>query len=175
MLRVGMLALFSALFLGCGLTNPSVAQKPADEKTFGDWAVYEDMDYDGPAPKKAKGVPDTAKTVALDNRKAMLGFHCLAYSAPFFIEFDDAFDKALPRHPESVSYHIVYLRTDKSESLFEYLMNKSWKNYIAPQPETLIPAKTLMICPTNDDKNPACLSFSLKGITAALKAVCPKR
>jgi hypothetical protein len=26
-----------------------------------------------------------------------------------------------------------------------------------------------------DDADPACLTFSLKGITAALKMVCPKR
>jgi hypothetical protein len=34
---------------------------------------------------------------------------------------------------------------------------------------------TFMICPKEDEKDPACLIFSLKGITAALKMVCPKR
>jgi hypothetical protein len=39
----------------------------------------------------------------------------------------------------------------------------------------LIVAGSVRICPVPDEKDHHCLTFSLRGFAAALKAICPKR
>jgi hypothetical protein len=40
--------------------------------------------------------------------------------------------------------------------------------------DTMARGDTFVMCPT-DKEDQRCLNFSLKGITAALKTICPKR
>lgn len=157
------------LTLSC--SAPSLAQPQGSDKVFGDWKVYEDK-YGSKGPT---GVPDTAATPALNGRTAEMRFDCSAYQVHFYLYPDGAFQGALPE----VAYDdIVFTRVDREEPfpsrrmlLIRTESASSFDAYV----EELMRSSTYMICPKANGKDPACLTFSLRGFTAALKAICPKR
>ena len=71
---------------------------------------------------------------------------------------------------------IVYTRVDQGDHLRKMLLTPTESSSIFDtHVGELMRGSTSLICPKQDDKDPVCLTFSLRGFTAALKAICPKR
>ena len=164
------------IMFGCAATSLAQTKNVAEEKTFGDWILYEDRDFDQDPLPSPKGIVDLARTTALNGHDVSLGFKCSTYSVGYFLYEDKAFSDAMSGVDESPDEKPLYIQTNKQDSLFKALSSGGYSTRsFEMSTEALIKAGTLMICPTRDEKGPACLSFSLKGFTAALKALCPKR
>jgi hypothetical protein len=143
----------------------------------GHWTVEEEpiLDSDNPedesAPtKKPTGRPNSAYTPALNRPGELFSFKCSEYEVVFYFNTNDAnFHSA-----NGESLHI-FTKVD-SDDLYPTELHGAETTYFYIHPiSTLIRGANFMICPTRDDKNPLCFTFSLKGFTAALKMVCPKR
>lgn len=152
------------------------AQKLVVEKKIGDWILYEFDDFDQDPPPPPKGVVDTARTPALNGRDATLAFKCSAYEVDYFLYEDHEFSDAVKKASKIEINQPIYTGTNKDHGLYEKF---SWggdnTRGFHQRTAELIGAGNFMVCPANDEKHPACLTFSLRGITAALKAICPKR
>jgi hypothetical protein len=112
--------------------------------------------------------------LALSGRDAQLGFDCSDYSVVFSFQANDKdFGSAMEASDHNESD--IYTKVD-SEDLGRTILAGGNVSYFQTFPiSRLMRGTNFTICPTRDDKHPACLTFSLKGITAALKMVCPKR
>ena len=177
------------LLLTPGWIVPSHAQSRFEETTVGAWRVYEYIGHMG--ERRPKGIPNMAETSALDDgRKASLGIEeCSTYSVYFRFEGDAQFNDAKKDVPElSTQERVIFSKVEGSGParypdglpvldgrLRPMILTGGDADYFLTYAEALMRGTNLMICPTKDDKNPACLQFSLRGITAALKMVCPKR
>lgn len=177
MTRWPMTLIFCALLLVPG-ASVACAQAPFKTVTVGEWIVYEDLEYDGPTPPKPKGIPTAAQVAASGDRKATIHFACSKYDSAFYLEKDETFQDTLSRTPGYIAgkvYQFVYTKVDKDEYLWETVATNASYFFFEAHVETLMRGANLMICPTNNEKDSACLNFSLRGFTAAVKIVCPKR
>lgn len=163
------------LALGC---IPVFSQSRFTPKTVGEWRVYEDLGHSDPPITPAKGIPNAASTHALDGRRASLGISsCGPFAVSFSIEVDSKFNG--PKNPEDefkvIETRVVYSKVFPSErKLMPLVLEAGDEEYFTGDADTLARGTKFMVCPSQDE-GPRCLNFSLRGITAALKAVCPKR
>jgi hypothetical protein len=157
--------------------SAACAQAQFKEVTVGAWTVSEDLygdtDDENTPPAKPTGRPNSAYTRALDGRNATLGFTCPDYSVIFsFDTNDENFNSA--QGPSEHFDSDIYTKVD-SDDLRRTVLYHGYVSYFQTFPESLMRGANFMVCPTRDDKSSLCVNFSLKGITAALKMVCPKR
>jgi hypothetical protein len=159
-------------------TPEARAQARFKDVTVGSWTIRENTDGaldDETVPsKKPTGKPNTAYTLPVDGRKAELSFDCSAYELIFsFQVVDQDFIDAMGASIHSEND--IYTKVD-AEELRRTILAGGIIDYFQTFPlSRLTRGANFMICPKRDDADPACLAFSLKGFTAALKAVCPKR
>jgi hypothetical protein len=99
-------------------------------------------------------------------------FGCSTYQVHFSLGTDSPFRSALRLLSDK---DFVFTKVDREEFRSMLLNRTESDSLFTPYVKELMHGSTFMICPKEDEKDPACLIFSLKGITAALKAVCPKR
>jgi hypothetical protein len=163
-----------AILLTLGWPSSLFAQSQFKERTVGDWLVYESLGHTGDDPPK--GIPNMAETRALDGRKAKLGIEaCERYSVYFRIGGSDL-DSAIKDIPDiSFQRKIVFGKVDHDGEVVPMILTGGDEEYFQANIGALVRGAGFMICPTQDDKNPACLNFSLRGISTALKMICPKR
>jgi hypothetical protein len=178
--RKDRLLLLPGLVLIFGPALSAYAQRVPEEKKLGDWTIYEFRDFDLDPLPPPKGVADAAKTPALNGRDASLALFCSTYSVSYLIygddQFSDAMQAAAAGSNADIYNQLLYTKTNKQESFQKTLSSAGYSGHeFSTITETLLSAGSLMVCPMQDDKHPACLTFSLRGITAALKAICPKR
>src|SRR4051812_42697810 len=91
----GLLTLgINVVALVCAATSLAQTKKVAEEKTFGDWVVYENRDFDQDPLPPPKGIVDRARTTALNGREASLDFSCSTYSVDYNLYDDKNFSDA---------------------------------------------------------------------------------
>jgi hypothetical protein len=175
-------SLFFGLVFILGLAASAHAERLAEEKKVGDWILYEDRSADENPLPPPKGIADTARTSDLKGRNVDLLAQCQKYDVNYLINEDTEFNSALQPNPVAENgatqevTQAIYVKTDKDEEFQKTLsFNVYQGRFFNMTTGALLAAGVVAICPTPDGKNPACLTFSLKGITAALKAICPKR
>lgn len=146
------------------------AQGQQGGRVFDDWELYYEQERYTSVRSSA---PDTAGTIST-NKQARLEFTCSMYQVRFDLHPGKAFQSALD--PLSTVDDIVFTKVGKVD-YFRRTLLKRWEaaSSFDTDVDELIRGSTLMICPKQDDKDPACLTFSLRGFAAALKALCPKR
>lgn len=163
------LLLFLTLAVSCGA--PSPAQSQQKERIVGDWELFEER-YGGNGPT---GVPDTAKTKALNDGTAQIWASCFTYHVQFELNWNKAF---IDSFPPGLAEQIAFIKVDRDGDLRSTVLTRQVEHpssIFFPYVDDFLRGRTVMICPKRDDKDPACLAFSLRGITAAMKAICPKR
>src|SRR5829696_6884964 len=114
-----LLLLFGGVFI-LSLVLSAQAQKVAEKRTFADWTIYEERDFDSEAPPAPKGIADAAWTNALHGRDASLGLSCGPYSVSYLIRWDDQFSEATKAATGSageIENRRIYTKTDKYDLL----------------------------------------------------------
>jgi hypothetical protein len=117
-----------------------------------------------------------ASTRALEGRAAVLGIaQCSRYQIMFSFESDAEFNGPNPE-AERDEYldRIAHGKVLPSENMMPVRIWSAYADYFFYNVDDMIPAQKFLICPTREE-GPRCLTFSLRGFAAALKAVCPKR
>jgi hypothetical protein len=157
------------------------AQEPgvAKQQTFGDWTIYEFRDYEGETRPPPTGVADIARTPSLntDLPKVMLEVSCGRYDVGYSLS-ENGFYHTLenPDGDKVEKIELMYTKTNREDSFDTSLSYGGYSGRsFDMRTEALIKAGTVMVCSTKDEKDIGCLKFSLKGFTAALKAICAKR
>jgi hypothetical protein len=173
-----------SLMAGCNVS--ASAQSRFEPANVGDWQLYEYLGHLG--NRRPTGVPNMAETPALDGRKARLGIEeCAPYSVYFRLDLDSNFNAASAPVISPLE-KVVFFKIEGTGqarypdglpaldgTLRPLILTGGDSNYFLMYPQSLMRGEKLSICPTQDEKNPACLTVSLRGITATLKAICPKR
>jgi hypothetical protein len=163
--------------LACGVASPSLAETPFKDRTVGDWSAIENA-WQHSAELSSREVVSIASTKALNGRKATLGIsRCSPYSVGFSVETDSEFFDVKNSEQKMRDAKIVYGKTLPAETpamspIFLYEGDVPYFSY--DDADSMVPAAKFMLCPSHEE-SPGCLTFSLKGFTAALKMVCPKR
>jgi hypothetical protein len=106
----------------------------------------------------------------------MLGIgYCGRYSVSLAFEADIPFDGKKPDEMGEAPTRLAYGRVLPSDWPLEpVVVHRGSSESFSFGADIMARADKFLICPTNEE-GPRCLTFSLKGFTAALKAVCPKR
>lgn len=172
MSRVPPLKFLACLFLVAPILCSSAsvfAQGQEGSRVSGDWELYNES-RNSRAPSN---MPNTAGTIS-SNQEARLEFTCTMYQVEFDLRPGRTFQAGLD--PSSTVDDIVFTKVGKVD-YFRRTLLKRWEAAFSFDTDVgeLMRGSTLLICPKEDDKNPACLTFSLRGFNAALKALCPKR
>jgi hypothetical protein len=162
------------LALDCGAL---LAEPQLKEKTVGDWTAVENAaQYSDELSSREFG--SWAWTYALSGREGVLGIsRCGRYSVAFSLQADTEFKgpKSAGDDPDASGTRLIYGKVLPSESLMSpTLLWTGYEQYFFFDADKMIPAGKFLICPTNEEGR-RCLTFSLRGFTAALKTVCPKR
>jgi hypothetical protein len=165
-LRLASLALFALFAVTLGGVSLSFAQSPTTDRMVGDWRLF--------VEKSRTGAPNTAGTPDLSGRTAELWVTCSTYEVQFDLRWDEPF---ISSFPEGAFESIAFMNVDRADYFRGVILTQhpNGGSIFFPFVKEVMRGSTLMVCPKKNDKDPACLSFSLKGLTAALKAICPKR
>lgn len=149
---------------------------PPKERTVGTWRVYELLDEESIT---TKGVLNAAATKALDGRDAELGiYNCQTHSVGYNVKLGPEFFAALALPEDRFRLpppQIVFAKIDDEAELWPIMIEFDTRTSFTTHTHKFVRGTNLLLCPKKDETHTACLKFSLRGITAALKLICPKR
>jgi hypothetical protein len=160
------------LALNCG--TAAWAETEFKEKTVGDWRGVENA-WQHADELSGREFGPWAWTNALDGREGIIGIiSCGQYSVRFSFQGSQVFGtEDSPRG--SGDYRIIYGRVLPAESVLEPIMlDQGDMEYFYFDAGRMMRAGKFLLCPTNEE-NSDCVTYSLRGFTAALKMICPKR
>jgi hypothetical protein len=169
--EVIMLPLCAMLFSVASVALSSAAPAP---KTMGDWLIFADAQK--PDRYSSDERIHAAVTDALDGREGRMGiWGCGRYSVAFNFEPDVPFDGKKPEEMGEGKARVAYSKVLPSETeLSPMVLERGDVEHFVFDADILARSAKFMMCPTQEAGS-RCLTFSLKGFTAALKAICPKR
>lgn len=171
--REGIIFLLCAALLACGCVSVSLAQ--GQPKTMGDWLVSANALNPNKYSDDGESV-HAAVTDALNGRDGRMGiWGCGRFSVAFNLETDVQFDGKKPEEMGQDPTRVVYSKVLPFESkLSPMILERGDVEHFLFDADSLARGGKFLICPTQEE-GPRCLTFSLRGITAALNAACPKR
>lgn len=178
-MRVAILALSVAASVLCCSISAAVAGKEVKWKIVGDWGAIEKVSQhlDELSVSEAMYI---AGTDSLDGRSGSMGIsRCGQYEVMFGVQTDDEFEG--PKNSDANAAYskmggrVVYTRALPSDGgLRPTLLIGGNIEYFYGSPHAMMRSTKFLICPTREEGS-RCLTFSLRGFTAALKMVCSKR
>lgn len=164
-------------FAFCGVYSAALAETDFKRATAGDWSAIENA-WRHKRELASQEVVYWASTSALAGRKVQMGIgSCGQYNVSFGIEFDREFKGPETSVDESkiAEDRIVYAKVLPSQrELSAVVVESGYVDFFSFDADAMVSGAKFMVCPAKDE-GPRCLTFSLRGITAALKMVCPKR